>query len=73
MRIFDFVDDADIVELDVEELVHALEGAADGYVVLELDRDLVVNQRLEETICDFYFSEQEADESHASCDSDDGQ
>ena len=48
MRIFHLVNDGDLIELDVEELVDALERPADGDVVLELDRDLVVDQGLEE-------------------------
>ena len=48
MRVLELVDDADVVELDVEVLVDALERAADADVVLELDRHLVVDERLEE-------------------------
>jgi hypothetical protein len=33
----------DVFQLDVEELVHALERAAYAYVVLELDCNLVVD------------------------------
>lgn len=50
MRVLDLLDDGDVLELDVEVLVHALEGAADLDVVLELDGDLVVDQGLEETV-----------------------
>jgi hypothetical protein len=50
MWVLDLLDDADVLELDVEVLVHALEGAADLDVVLELDCDLVVDQGLEETV-----------------------
>jgi hypothetical protein len=46
--VLDLVDDLDVVELDVEVLVDALERATDLYVVLELDRYLVVYERLEE-------------------------
>lgn len=48
MRVLDLVDDGDIVELDVEVLVDALERAADLDVVLELDGDRRVDERLEE-------------------------
>ena len=48
MRVLQVVDDADVVQLDVEVLVDALERAADLDVVLELDGDLVVDQGLEE-------------------------
>lgn len=37
MRVFEFVQHDDVVELDVEVLVHGFEGAADGDVVFELD------------------------------------
>lgn len=48
MRVLQVVDDTDVVQLDVEVLVDALERAADLDVVLELDGDLVVDQGLEE-------------------------
>lgn len=50
MRVFDFLNDLDIVKLDVKVLVDALERPADLDVVLELHRDLVVYERLEETM-----------------------
>lgn len=49
MRVLDLFDDADVLQLNVEVLVHALECPADLDVVLELDRDLMVDQGLEET------------------------
>ena len=42
------LDHRDVVQLDVEVLVHALQRAAHGDVVLELDGDLMVHQCLEE-------------------------
>lgn len=48
MWVLDLLDDLDVVQLDVEVLIDALERAPDLDVVLELDRDLVVNERLEE-------------------------
>ena len=48
MRVLQLLDDGDVIELDVEVLVDALEGAAKLDVVLELDGDLVVDERLEE-------------------------
>ncbi len=48
MRILELLNDRNVLELDVEILVHALEDAADLNVVLELDRDLVVDEGLEE-------------------------
>ena len=48
--VFELLDDGDVLELDVEVLVDALEDAPDLDVVLELHRDLVVDERLEETV-----------------------
>lgn len=48
MRVLDLLDDGDVVELDVEVLVHALEGAAELDVVLELDGHLMVDEGLKE-------------------------
>ena len=48
MRVLELLEDLDVVELDVEVLVDALEDAADLDVVLELDGDLVVDQGFEE-------------------------
>ncbi len=48
MRVLDLLEHLDVVELDVEVLVDALEDAADLDVVLELDGDLVVDQGFEE-------------------------
>jgi hypothetical protein len=42
------IDNQHVVEIEVEVLVDALEDAADLDVVFELDRDLVVDERLEE-------------------------
>lgn len=50
MRILELLEHLDVVELDVEVLVDALEDAADLDVVLELDRDLVVDEGLEEAV-----------------------
>jgi len=48
VRVLDLLEHLDVVELDVEVLVDALEDAADLDVVLELDRDLVVDKGFEE-------------------------
>lgn len=48
VRVLELLDDLDVVQLDVEELVDALEHAPDLDVVLELDRDLVVDEGFEE-------------------------
>lgn len=50
VRILELLDDGDVVELDVEELVDALQRAADRDVVLELDRDFVVDEGFEEAV-----------------------
>jgi len=50
--IFQLLDDGDVLELDVEVLVDALEDAADLNVVLELDCDLMVDEGFEEAIDD---------------------
>ena len=44
------VGDGDVGELDVEVLVDRVEGAADGEVVLQLDHDVLADQRLEERV-----------------------
>lgn len=39
-----------IIQLDIEVLVYALEGAADADFVLELDGDFVVDEGFEEAV-----------------------
>jgi hypothetical protein len=51
VRVLHLLDHRDVVQLDVEVLVHALQRAAHGDVILELDGDLVVHQSLEEAVC----------------------
>ena len=48
MGVLELIDNLDVVELDVEVLVDALEDALELNVVLELDGDLVVDESLEE-------------------------
>lgn len=48
MGVLDLLKNLDVVELDVEVLVDALEDTADLDVILELDRDLVVDEGFEE-------------------------
>lgn len=48
MGVFQLIHHGDVVQFDVEVLVDALEGAANGDVILELNSDFVVDQRLEE-------------------------
>lgn len=50
MRILDVLNDGYVVKLEVQVLINALEGAADLDAVLELNGDLDVDQRLEETV-----------------------
>lgn len=46
--ILDLLVNRDVVQLDVEVLIDALEGAGDLDIVLELDGDRLVNQGFEE-------------------------
>lgn len=46
--VFDFLVDTDVVQLDVEVLVDALEGPRDFDVVFQLDSDLLVDEGFEE-------------------------
>lgn len=48
MRVLELFDDGNIVELDVEVLIYALERAAEADVVFELDGDLMVDEGFEE-------------------------
>lgn len=48
MGVLELIDNLDVVELDIEVLVDALEDALELNVVLEFDRDLVVDEGLEE-------------------------
>lgn len=50
VRILDVLNDGYVVKLEVQVLINALEGAADLDAVLELNGDLDVDQRLEETV-----------------------
>lgn len=47
VRVLDLLHDLDVVKLDVEVLIHALEGSLELDVVLELHGDLVVDEGLE--------------------------
>jgi hypothetical protein len=38
-----------IIQLDIQILIHALQRAPNAHLVLQLNRNLVVHQRLEET------------------------
>lgn len=52
VRVLELLDHLNVLELDIEILVDALEDAADADVVFELDRDLVVDEGFEEA---FYW------------------
>ena len=47
VRVLELLNDLDVVELDVQELIDGLKRAPDADVVLQLDRHLVIDQRLE--------------------------
>ena len=49
VRVLELLEDLDIIKLDVEVLVDALQGPPDLDVILELDGDLVVDEGLEKT------------------------
>lgn len=71
VRVLDIIEDPDIVELDVEILVDALEGAANLDIILELDGHLVVDEGLEEagtspTVSWSFFSLDPAPSAHTS-------
>lgn len=48
MRVLQLLHHTNIIQLDIQILINALQRAADLDVVLELDRDFVVDERLEE-------------------------
>lgn len=50
MRVLDLLDDADVLQLDVEILVDTLERATDLNVIFEFDRDLMVDEGFEEAV-----------------------
>ena len=49
MGILELFDNLDVVQLDVQVLIHALQRALELDVIFQLDGDLVVNQGFEET------------------------
>lgn len=48
MWVLDFLEHLDVIQLNVQILVDALENAAYLDIVLELDRDLMVDEGFEE-------------------------
>ena len=50
MRVLELLHNADIIQLDVQVLIHAFQCAADLNIVLELDGDLMVDEGLEEAV-----------------------
>lgn len=49
MRVFELIHDRDIVQLDVQVLVDALQCAAYRYIVFEFHRHFCIDKSLEET------------------------
>ena len=49
MRVFNFVDDLDVVQLDVQELIDRFESSPNGDVILKLNGHLMVDESLEKT------------------------
>lgn len=56
MRILELLDDLNVIELNVEVLVDALEDALELDVVFELDGDFVVDEGFEEAVLILLFS-----------------
>ncbi|TQV99796.1 hypothetical protein IF1G_02011 [Cordyceps javanica] len=50
VRVLELLNDRDVVKLDVEVLVHALQRTPELDIVLELYSDLLVDERLEEAV-----------------------
>lgn len=48
MWVLELVENGDVVQFDVQVLIHALQCAADGNIVFELDGDFVVDEGFEE-------------------------
>jgi hypothetical protein len=48
VRVPQLVDDGYVFQLDVQELVHALQSASNRHIVFELNGDLVVDESFEE-------------------------
>ena len=48
MRVLQLLDNLNVIEFDVEVLVHGLEYAADRDIILQLHCHLLIHQRLEE-------------------------
>lgn len=50
MGVLKLLHNLDVIELDVEVLIHTLENALELNIVLELNSDLVVNKGLEKAM-----------------------
>ena len=50
MRVLYFIDNSDIVELDVQKLVDTLQGTFNRDIIFEFHGDFVIHQGFEETI-----------------------
>jgi hypothetical protein len=50
VRVVEFVQDLDVLKLDVEKLIDGFEGSFNCDVVLKFDGDFVVHKSLEEAV-----------------------
>ena len=50
MRVFEFLDDLNIIKLNIKVLVHGFQGAFNGDVVFELYGNFVINQSFEKAV-----------------------
>lgn len=48
MRVLQFIHNADIIQLNIQELIHALQRPLDRDVIFQLDGDLMVYEGFEE-------------------------
>lgn len=48
MWVLQLIKNGDIIELNVQVLIHALQSAANGYVILEFNRDRVIHEGFKE-------------------------
>ena len=54
VRVVEFVQNLDVLKLDVEKLIHGFEGSFNCDVVLEFDGNFVVHKSLEEAVMSPY-------------------
>jgi len=51
MWVLEFIDDGYILQLDVQKLIYAFQGAFYGHIILELDGNFVIDKGFEEAGC----------------------